>query len=62
MAMAASNRECCRENEERDGLQNVEEAFARYANMQIHGDDEVVMVKNGERRPWRKEQTSPAVR
>lgn len=36
----ASNRESCRENEERDGLQNVEEAFTRYANTQIHGDNE----------------------
>jgi len=37
MATAASNRESCRDNEERDGLQNVEEILARYANMQIHG-------------------------
>lgn len=28
-----------------DGLQNVEEAFARYANTRIHGDDEVAVVE-----------------
>lgn len=62
----ACNRESCRENEERDGLRrSVEEAFARYANTQIRGEDGGGGGggrRSGGCRPWRKEQTSPAVR